>query len=220
MSDAQEGIVKKVYQSDKPRGGCTVYIQGVEGGLYCNAPNKAEDFNEGDTVRWIVKKPAGKGYAVDKIRVVTPEEMAEREQSAPKVVATATPPPAATTKAEPSYSVRSSATADSERQRMIIVQSCQKVAVDMLKIYMEKEAFTLGAAVNKRKAVIDAFFNGLVYDLYQQVVNGPVALEGKPEDAKPVPKAKKAKAAGSGAVEESPADSAEDDAVQDMDDLP
>lgn len=209
MSEVQEGIVRKVFVSEK--GGCSIYLEGGDGALYCNNPYKAEQFPVGSVVEFVVKKPVGKGYAIDKIRI-KPEQPAIAKEARPAdpVSAPITPPVA------PTHAVRSSVSADAERQRMIIVQSCQKVAVDMLKIYMEKEAFTLGAAVNKRKAVIDAFFNGLVYDLVRQVENGPVALEGKPEDAKPVTKPKREAAA-------KPSETAPDDERElfaDLDDLP
>lgn len=218
MSEVQEGLVKKVYANDGAKGGCTVYLEGVDGGLYCNKPYKAEDFPVGVVVEYVVKKPAGKGYAIEKIRV-KPDQPREQQSPAatPSVPATSSSAKAEAPTSAASHVVRSSVSADQERQRMIVMQSCQKVAVDMLKIYMEKEAFTLGAAVNKRKAVIDAFYNGLVYDLYTQVVNGVVPLEGRPEDAKPIPKAKKTAAVAT------PADPTEEglaDIGDDSDELP
>lgn len=211
MSEVQEGKVRKVFANTKDkRGGCSVYIEGKDGALYCNAPYKAEDFPEGAIVEFVISKPAGKGYAVEKIRVkpASPDSPA----TSATVIASKAPPK------EQAVPVQMRAEGFDERQRMIIVQSCQKVAVDMLKLYMEKEAFTLGAAVNKRKAVIDAFYNGLVYDLFQQVINGPVKLDGKPEDAKPEPKAKKPVKGKEADAE--PESTNAGDGDTDMDDLP
>src|ERR1700741_3717025 len=75
MSEAQTGIVRKVFANDGAKGGCSVYLEGVDGPLYCNKPYKASDFVEGGHIKYVVKKTAGKGYVVEKARMLEADEL-------------------------------------------------------------------------------------------------------------------------------------------------
>lgn len=190
-NEVQQGVVKKVYDNTKnDRGGCSVYLEGVDGALYLNKPHKADDFQPGDHVRYEVSKKVGKGYAVSRIRVLAGDEI---QPSAPVAApAKEATKPAAQAASAPKNPVRTYD--ENARQSSIVTQSCQKVALGLLELLIRTEAITLGAAANKKHAVLLAYYNGLVYDLHKQAMEGPKAPTEAPDKAKPAVKGK-AKAA-------------------------